>query len=105
MVWLDNSGKATPAFDVERAFVYARLSPDEKRVAVSVSNNSGLDLWMYDLERGSGTRLTLEGNNRRTVSPPTVRSSHFSHCLRHLRRASHRSSSRCRQLVAHRSCS
>ena len=44
IVWLDNSGKATPAFDVERAFVYARLSPDEKRVAVSVSNNSGLDL-------------------------------------------------------------
>ena len=70
IVWLDNSGKAAPAFDVERAFVYARLSPDEKRIAVSVSSHSGLDLWMYDLERRSGTRLTLEGNNRRTVWSP-----------------------------------
>ena len=70
IVWLDNSGKATPAIDAERAFVYARLSPDEKRVAVSITGNPGLDLWMYDLERRSGTRLTLEGNNRRTVWSP-----------------------------------
>ena len=70
IVWLDNSGKETPAIDAERAFVYARLSPDEKRVAVSITGNPGLDLWMYDLERRSGTRLTLEGNNRRTVWSP-----------------------------------
>ena len=79
IVWVDNSGKATPALAEERAFLYPRLSPDDKRVAVSRSDSPGLDLWMYDLERGSGTRLTTEGNNRRTVwSPDGAQIAYFS---------------------------
>jgi len=70
MVWLDRTGKATPALDEELAFLYPRLSPDDKRVAVSVSKGSVLDLWIFDLERGSGSRLTTEGNNRRNVWSP-----------------------------------
>jgi serine/threonine-protein kinase len=58
--WLDRTGKllerlakvgtisdGTGVFD---------LSPDGKRVAVSVGNST--DLWVYDLERGTSTQLT-----------------------------------------------
>lgn len=71
MVWLDRTGKWTAALDEPRAFLHPRLSPvNHERVAVSVTSESALDLWTFDLDRGSGNRLTLEGSNRRTVWSP-----------------------------------
>ena len=58
IVWLDNSGKATPALDAERAFVYARLSPDEKRVAVSRHGQSRLG--PLDVRPGTPFRHTAD---------------------------------------------
>jgi hypothetical protein len=80
MVWLDRTGKWTAALDEQHAFFYPRLSPvDGKRVAVSVNGESAPELWTFDLDRGSRTKLTTEGSNRRTVwSPDGTHIAYFS---------------------------
>src|SRR5262249_40460360 len=52
------------------AFQSPRLSPDGTRVAISVANRSALDVWAYDLARGTRLRLTTTGVNRRSVWSP-----------------------------------
>ena len=48
-------------------------------MAVSVASGSSLDLWTFDLERGSRLRLTTDGSNRRTVwSPDGTQIAYFS---------------------------
>ena len=70
LVWLDRTGTAVPALPIRGAFQSPRLSPDGKRVAVSVSSESSLDLWTYELESGRRVRLTTQWNNRRNVWSP-----------------------------------
>src|SRR5712692_1942007 len=56
--WLDDTGK-TISFGTEPAFYQnPHLSPDGSRLAYQVSQGSSTDLWIYDLQRGSKTRLT-----------------------------------------------
>ena len=43
---------------------YPRYSPDGTRVAFTASGNTGADVWVLDIERGTRTRLTSEGFNR-----------------------------------------
>jgi serine/threonine protein kinase len=79
IVWLDRTGKTSAALDDQRNFRFPRLSPDGKQVAVSVASGSSLDLWTFDLERGSRLRLTTDGSNRRTVwSPDGTQIAYFS---------------------------
>jgi eukaryotic-like serine/threonine-protein kinase len=79
IVWLDRTGKTARALDDQRNFIYPRLSPDGRRVAASVTTGSLLDLWTFDLERGSRLRLTTEGTNRRSVwSPDGTQIAYFS---------------------------
>jgi len=40
------------------------VSPDGKRLASEVHEAGERDLWVYDLERGTGRRITRESNNR-----------------------------------------
>ena len=53
LAWYDRSGKLLGKIGQSDVQTDLRLSPDGKRVAVA-----GLELWVYDLERGSKTRLT-----------------------------------------------
>jgi serine/threonine protein kinase/Tol biopolymer transport system component len=61
LVWMDRSGK-TLGKVAERAFYKGsgRLSPDGKRLAVSMGDPQA-DIWVFDLARGSRTRLTFGG--------------------------------------------
>jgi eukaryotic-like serine/threonine-protein kinase len=70
LVWLDRTGISTAVLPDKLALLYPRLSPDGTHVAASVTTESGLDLWTFDLERGSRLRLTTEHNNRRNVWSP-----------------------------------
>jgi Tol biopolymer transport system component len=55
MMWLDASGaEPEPAVAEPGRYLWPRLSPDGRRVAVSVLEGSDFDLWTYDL--GTGTR-------------------------------------------------
>jgi eukaryotic-like serine/threonine-protein kinase len=62
LVWTDAEGKVVsrvgePALR-ERSAV---ISPDGKRVAVAEAVDDKLDVWIYDVEHGTRTRLTNEG--------------------------------------------
>jgi serine/threonine-protein kinase len=56
--WLDGAGK-TETIEAEPAsYNSPRLSPDGLRLAYTANQGSSSDIWVYDLQRGSKTRLT-----------------------------------------------
>ncbi len=69
LVWVDRDGQEA-ALPVDRQpYVYPRLSPDGGRLAIAVPEDVLLlggpaDLWVFDLDRFSRTRITFGGNNR-----------------------------------------
>jgi len=63
LVWVDGTGRELGTLVEPRAFSYIQLSPDHRRVAVSVQDdtNRNRDVWVYDTTRtGARTRLTFE---------------------------------------------
>jgi eukaryotic-like serine/threonine-protein kinase len=57
LVWVDRDGAPQPLPAPQRPYLFPRLSPDGQRLAVSIQGaNSGL--WVYDLGRGTLSRLT-----------------------------------------------
>ncbi len=61
LLWMDRSGKGTPAIDVIGDYRDTAFSPDGKRLVFDASRtgNSG-DLWMRDLVRGVTSRFTFD---------------------------------------------
>jgi serine/threonine-protein kinase len=57
LIWVDRNGWTRPLTESRRAYVDPRLSPDGKRLAVTVRVGTAY-LWIYDLERDSFTRLS-----------------------------------------------
>ncbi|HEX6851294.1 MAG TPA: protein kinase [Candidatus Polarisedimenticolaceae bacterium] len=57
-VWIDRAGRETPAAVPRATYNEAALSPDGRRVALTGGEGGNADLWVYDLERGSVSRLT-----------------------------------------------
>ena len=62
-VWVDREGRARPLGGTERGYWYPRLSPDGRRVAVNITEPEQLDILVYDISRGTLTRVTQEGVN------------------------------------------
>jgi Tol biopolymer transport system component len=61
LVWIDAAGKTQPFFAAPDRFSSPALSPDGKRLAVSIGATGGSDLWLYDLEREIPTKLPTAG--------------------------------------------
>ncbi len=61
LVWLTRDGRTEPIMAQPRSFGYARLSPDERRIAVAVVENLKSDAWVYDIGLGTYSRLTTTG--------------------------------------------
>ncbi len=57
IVWLDRTGKATPALTERRRFGGLALSPDGQRAALSIQQESQ-DIWVYSFTHGTLSRLT-----------------------------------------------
>jgi serine/threonine-protein kinase len=55
--WLDDSGNTRPLLPVPGSYLSPTLSPDGNRLALT----SAGDIWVYELGRGSMTRLTFGG--------------------------------------------
>ena len=60
LVWLDSTGTTQPLLASPGLYVTPRLSPDGKRLAVSVNTNA---IWVYDSQRGTMTPLTFKPQN------------------------------------------
>jgi eukaryotic-like serine/threonine-protein kinase len=62
-VWVDRKGAVQPLAAPPRAYNHPQLSPDGSQLAVTISAVDKDDIWVFDLARGSLTRLTFEGIN------------------------------------------
>jgi eukaryotic-like serine/threonine-protein kinase len=61
LVWVSRNGAEQPLAAPAHAYMIPRLSPDGRRVAVSITEQES-HIWLYDLPRETLTRLTFEGN-------------------------------------------
>ena len=69
LIWLDRKGQAEQLqFPAETYDAY-QLSPDGKRLIIGVQS-AKQDVWIFDLLRGSRSRLTIDGNNLFPVWTP-----------------------------------
>jgi Tol biopolymer transport system component len=61
LTWVDQQGRSTPLVAPAQAYGGIHLSPDGKRLAVSVWGAT-TDVWVYEFARGAFSRLTVEGS-------------------------------------------
>jgi serine/threonine protein kinase len=59
--WVDPTGKKEPLRAKPGAYRNPSLSPDGKRVALTVAEEGGQDVWVYEPQRDTMTRLTFGG--------------------------------------------
>jgi serine/threonine-protein kinase len=69
-VWVDREGQATPLSMGRGTYTHPRISPDGRRVAVDRRSGGSQDIWIYDIARGTFTRLTVKGNSQHPVWTP-----------------------------------
>jgi len=62
LVFVDRHGRETSAIPASDRYDHPRLSPDGRRIAVDIrSANSAGDVWVFQVGRAGGTRVTAEG--------------------------------------------
>jgi serine/threonine-protein kinase len=59
LVWVDRQGHEESLAAPPRAYLYPRLSPDGKRIALDIRDHDN-DIWMWDLQRETLTRVTVD---------------------------------------------
>ena len=60
---VDRKGQVTQAIsEVGGRIGQPVVSPDRKRVAASIEESENFDIWVFDLERGTRTRLTFDAS-------------------------------------------
>jgi serine/threonine-protein kinase len=59
LVLVDRAGREEPLEFEAESFIFPRFSPDGGRLAVGQGAGGGRDVWVFDVERGSRTRLTF----------------------------------------------
>jgi Tol biopolymer transport system component len=73
VAWLDGTGKTQSLLAKPGAYGRPSLSPDSQRLALEVTEGSGTDIWVYDLQRDTMTRLTFDGKATIPVWTPDGR--------------------------------
>jgi len=63
LVSVDRSGAARPLIETRRAYEDLSLSPDGRRLALTIEGPSW-NVWLLELERGTLSRFTLDHDNR-----------------------------------------
>ena len=61
--WLDGAGKTQPLLAKPGPYVTPRLSPDGQRLALTVAAASNSDIWIYEWQRDTMSRLTFGGGS------------------------------------------
>ena len=72
--WVDSRGKTQPLHAAPGPYMNPRFSSDGKRLAFSMNNGRGADIWVRDLDRDAPSRLSfLPGLNSFPVWTPDGR--------------------------------
>ena len=66
LFWVDRKGMETLVTEERRAYAAPRISPDGQRFTVGVRVGGESNIWTYDLERDSFSRLTFKGERNGT---------------------------------------
>jgi serine/threonine-protein kinase len=64
LVWMTPDGKTEPLRSTPALYEDVRVSPDGKRVAISLAQDQ-FDIWVYDLQRETTSRLTSGPSQKR----------------------------------------
>ncbi len=78
LVWVDRGGKATELPMPHRGYYSPRIAPDGRRISVDLGGAND-DVWTYDVERGTLTRLTFVEENLAPILTPDGKRITFSH--------------------------
>ena len=70
LVWMDRRGQIAPLPLPEASYGSPALSPDGRQVALMIREQTGTDIWVYDLEREALTKLTFTGDNYNPIWSP-----------------------------------
>jgi eukaryotic-like serine/threonine-protein kinase len=71
LVWVDRRGNVATISADRLAFRLPRLAPDGRRVAVAINDDTRRsDIWIYDAERGTKSRVTADKHNLDPVWTP-----------------------------------
>jgi tRNA A-37 threonylcarbamoyl transferase component Bud32 len=62
LMWVDRTGLRTGQVGPTGSYAGVDLAPDGKRVALHVHENSGGDIWSFDLSQGRMQRLTFDAS-------------------------------------------
>ena len=62
VVLVDRAGGVTTLTDEPQAYHSPRFSPDGRKLAVDITSPGSRDVWVYELEQETLTRITFEGN-------------------------------------------
>jgi serine/threonine-protein kinase len=60
VVWVDREGRIAQLWGQPGSYANPRLSPDGKKLSMTVLSQGNWDIWVFDLERNVSTRLTFE---------------------------------------------
>ena len=79
LIWVDRTGREQPTGASGGDYFQPRVSPDGRRVAVTVLEGGGdhNDVWLYDLTRETWSRFTSEGDNAFPLWAPDGRTLTF----------------------------
>jgi serine/threonine-protein kinase len=69
-LWLDQQGNSHPVPAPHSSFYFPCMSPDGRRLALTIWEGSHADIWIWDFAREALTRITSEGNNHAAIWTP-----------------------------------
>src|SRR5258708_6258680 len=61
--WMDRSGKFTPLRETPGDYHNPTFSPDGRRLVLEIRDSTRSDIWVYEWERDTLTRLTFAGES------------------------------------------
>ena len=67
LVWVGRNSDEQLLPAAPRTYQFPRVSPDGRRIAVSVADEES-QIWVYDIQRDTPTRLTFEGNSNSALA-------------------------------------
>ena len=73
LMWIDRDGATGSVIEEPGLYFMPRISPDGRRLAITLQEGGERDVWVIDMETGKRTRLTFDGRSAAPVWSPDGR--------------------------------